>query len=244
MQLRVVALLALLAGLPACQRSAAPAAAPEAGETGETHVRLTFDPTDFDPAVRPQDDFYRFVNGRWIAATQIPADLSSYGILEELHERTEAKLRDIVEPKGAAPDPAYRKLRDLYASFMDEERAERAGLAGLAAELSRIDSLGSHAAVMEYLGQAIAEGVDGPVAAEIIPSAADPAKNLLYLLQSGLGLPDRDYYVLEGERFATDVRNRRMARCRGGRANRDAAGNRPRGEAMEPGTEPRSGAHR
>jgi predicted metalloendopeptidase len=197
--MRRSALLFCLVCLAACQRSAPP---PAPAEAGATNARLTFDPTDFDPGVRPQDDFYKFVNGRWIEATPIPADLSEYGVFEELRERTEAQLREIVEPKVAAPDPAYAKLRDLYASFMNEERAEAAAVAGLARDLDRIDSLRSHADVMEYMGRAMAEGIDGPVAAEVVPSAVDPTKNLLYLLQSGLGLPDRDYYMLEGDRFA------------------------------------------
>lgn len=197
MHVRVVALLWLAACAAGCGRAPPPAAP----EMGRADVRLAFDPTDFDPAVRPQDDFYRFVNGRWIEATPIPADVSVYGVLESLREQTEKQLREILEPKDPVPGPAYRKLYELYASFMDEEKIEAAGLAGLAGELARIDALRSPADVMDYMGHAMAEGIDGPVAAEVVPSATDPTRNLLYLLQGGLGLPDRDYYLLDGERF-------------------------------------------
>jgi predicted metalloendopeptidase len=191
--------LALCYCLAGCQRSPAPPAAlvPEVSAT-----RIAFDPTDFDPAVRPQDDFYQFVNGRWISQTEIPADLSTYGVLQALRDQTEEQLRALLESDGMAREPAYRKLRDLYASFMDEERVEQAGLGRLAPALARIDALRSHADVVEFMGHLMAERVDGPVTYEVIPGADDPTKNLLYLEQSGLGLPDRDYYLLEGERFA------------------------------------------
>src|SRR5215469_11013360 len=95
-------------------------------------------PTDeLDPGIRPQDDLFRHVNGRWLARTEIPADLSGYGALRILRDEAENAVREIVEEAASAPeDSEERKFGDLYASFMDAGRAELLGSRPISETLS------------------------------------------------------------------------------------------------------------
>src|SRR6185437_12505911 len=115
-----------LAALAACLLAAGCAATPP------VHLTSGVDPADFDQAVRPQDDLYEHVNGGWMARHPIPPDKAWYGVFIKVRDDTLAELRKIVE--GLAADPAAardedaRKIRDLYASFMDERRLDALGL--------------------------------------------------------------------------------------------------------------------
>jgi len=158
----------------------------------------------FDDAVRPQDDFYRYVNGRWLADTEIPADFSAYGAMHEVFERTEAQVRGIIEQAVAADAPQgsdAQKIGDLYAGYLDAATVERLGVSPLAAEFAVIQGVDSYDALVRYFGAALAKGVPGPVGFYVDAHADDPTRNLAYLWQSGLGLPDRDYYLSEDAKF-------------------------------------------
>ncbi len=99
---------------------------------------------NFDRSVRPQDDLYRFVNGGWLARTDIPADKSNYGAFTLLQDDAEANLREIADEAAAAGAPAgtdKQLIGDFYASFMDEAQADKLGLAPLEPELARIDAI-------------------------------------------------------------------------------------------------------
>ncbi len=99
-----------------------------------------------DRSVRPQDNFCQYVNGGWLATTEIPADRSRYGAFDKLGDDALEQLRGIVEglSQGAAPaEPKRRKIADLYSTFMDEAVLEQQGLQPLAAEFARIDAVRS-----------------------------------------------------------------------------------------------------
>ena len=99
---------------------------------------------NLDKSVRPQDDFYRHINGGWLATTQIPADRSNYGTFTKLQEDAERDLHDILEEAAkakAAPGSDAQKVGDYYASFLDEATVEARGLKPLQDELTRIDAL-------------------------------------------------------------------------------------------------------
>src|SRR5207342_3611335 len=93
--------------------------------------RSGLDPASFDSSVRPQDDLYRFVNGRWLAITEIPSDRVAYGAFTELTEKAEADLRAIIE-EAAASHPRRgsprQQIADFYASVMDESRVDALGV--------------------------------------------------------------------------------------------------------------------
>jgi predicted metalloendopeptidase len=168
---------------------------------------------NFDRTVRPQDDFYRHVNGKWLAATEIPADRSNYGAFMKLQDDVEKNLKAIVEEATAAgpgADPEQRMVGDFYASFMDESRAERLGLAPLEPEFARIAAIEDRAGLLDYLAHAGLVGIGNPIEVGIMPDAKRPDFNTVWTGQAGLAMPDRDYYLKDDARFA-EMRGKYLA---------------------------------
>ncbi len=185
---------------------------------------------NFDRSVRPQDDFYRYVNGTWLEKTQIPPDRSNYGTFTMLTVGVERNLATVVEDAAATPGPAgteRQKIGDLYASFMDQAAVERDGPAALRKELATIDAIRDRHALARYFGQAQLRlvvpapngsglqpfGVAAPMVAGVRADAKHPDVNALYVDQFGLGMPDRDYYLKNEGRFA-EVRGKYEAYVR------------------------------
>jgi predicted metalloendopeptidase len=163
------------------------------------------DAAGIDRNVRPQDDLYEHVNGRWLAETSIPEDKSNYGAFAQLADRAEEQIRAIIEEAAASdapPGSERRKIGDFYASFMNTERVEALGLAPLEAQLARIDALAAVADLVRYLGFAQRTGVSVPLGFYVNQDERDTTTYIVYFGQAGLGLPDRDYYFKEEERFA------------------------------------------
>ena len=151
-----------------------------------------------DHTVRPQDDFYQYVNGRWLAITEIPADKGSYDPWDKLEDETQVQLREIVEGlqnPTAAADPEQRKVADLYASFMDEPALERLGSRPLDAEFARIEALSDKAAIPSLIAHFNRIGITAPYTPRVHQDARDSTQYVFDLGQDGLGLPDRDYYL-------------------------------------------------
>jgi len=178
---------------------------PELGVPPATGA-LGFDPADLGADTRPQDDFFDYVNGAWIAHTEIPAEYSRYGSMQILQETIEVQLRELIDEMVNLPDrPAgsdEQKIVDLYRGFMDEQRAEDLGVGPLAGELARIAALETHDDVIAWFGRALAAGITVPIDFYIDADAADPDRTLAYIWQSGLGLPDRDYWLGDSGRLA------------------------------------------
>jgi len=162
------------------------------------------DRASFDPSVRAQDDFFRAVNGTWLKKTPIPPDKSRIGAFPGMREKTEAQLRALVEEAARTrSDADAARIGDLYASFVDESAVERAGLGPLAEELAAIDALPSVDALGAAMGRLDRLGVDLPLGYYITLDSRDTTRSVPWLGQSGLLLPDRDYYLVDGdERFA------------------------------------------
>jgi predicted metalloendopeptidase len=164
------------------------------------------DAANFDRGVRPQDDFFRYVNGGWLQRTPIPADRSSYGSFTELADRSEAALRTIIEEAAAAPNRPRgsdaQKVGDFYRSYMDIARIEALGVRPLRPELDRIAKLRNRAALPEQFAHLQRIGVQTPFGFSVGQDARRADRYIAYVSQSGLGLPDRDYYFNEGEKFA------------------------------------------
>ncbi len=160
---------------------------------------------NFDNSVRAQDDFYRHVNGTWLKNTSIPADKSSYGAFTALRDTSEARLRTIIEESANKPDKAAgtdeQKVGDFYASFMDEAKLEELGLKPVEPEFARIDALKSTAEIPALMAHYTRIGVSNPFTGYVNQDAKDPSQYIMYLFQSGLGLPDRDYYLLNDAKF-------------------------------------------
>ena len=150
---------------------------------------------DLDPSIRPQDDLYRHVNAAWLARTPIPADKARYGSFMVLAEEAEKAVRDIIiEAQAAEPGTLERKVGDLYASFMDEERIEALGAAPLAPHLAAVDAIADKDALLSEIGRLEREGARGFVQLFVDNDPGDPERYLVFVEQGGLGLPDESYY--------------------------------------------------
>lgn len=149
------------------------------------------------PQVRPQDDLFRHVNGRWLDESVIPGDRAVAGSLVDLRDAAELHLREIVERAAAGDAPQgsdERRIGDLYASFLDERRVEELGAAPLRPGLDLVAAADSGPALARVLGQLQRWGVTGAFSAYVDIDARRPDRYLLHLQQAGLGLPDESYY--------------------------------------------------
>lgn len=168
------------------------------------------DLTAMDHTVRPGDDFYDFVNGAWEARTEIPADrsrVSSFGALDDL---ARARVKELVEHavEESQVDGEVRQIGDYYRAFMDEAAIEARGLTPLQGELASIAAIDDRTALAKVLGGTLRCDVDLLNATDwdtdrlfglwVSPHLTKPEVNAPYLVQGGLGLPDRDYYLADG----------------------------------------------
>ena len=169
-------------------------------------VTSGIDTSTFDHAVRPQDDFYRYVNGGWLKKNEIPADASGWGAFQELRENSRNAEHELFESAGKANTPAgtpRRKIGDLYASYMDSARVEKLGTAPLAPELKRITALKRTAQLPATFAHFARRGVTGPIGAFVGADGKNSTENIVQLSQSGLGMPDRDYYLKQDPKMAS-----------------------------------------
>jgi putative endopeptidase len=160
-------------------------------------VRSGIDQDAVDPEVRPQDDLFAHVNGRWLATTQIPQDRGRYGTFDVLRERAEEHVRVIIEEVAAGSPEAgsvAAKVGDLYADFMDEDAVEALGVTPLAADLERVAAVTDAGDVVAVNGVFGRSGVNGLVIPFVNTDDRDPGRYVVYLEQAGLGLPDESYY--------------------------------------------------
>ncbi|HWG77038.1 MAG TPA: M13-type metalloendopeptidase [Steroidobacteraceae bacterium] len=152
----------------------------------------------FDASVRPQDDFYRYINGKWLDTTQIPADKGSYGSFVKLQDDSMDQLRGIIEAlekPGGATTPDQQKIAALYASFMDEAALQGLGDRPLQGEFARIEALKSKRQIPALIAHLNRIGVTAPYTPSVHQDAKDSTHYVFDLGQDGLGLPDRDYYL-------------------------------------------------
>jgi putative endopeptidase len=152
----------------------------------------------FDSGVRIQDDLFRHVNGTWLKTTEIPADKPLTGAFIELRDQAEAAVRDIITTlEGGAPGSDEARIADLYASFMDEDAVERAGVSPILPLLAAIDSVETVPDLTRMVGGFARQAVPGLVALQAEPDPGDPNRYVMFAGQGGLGLPDEEYYRLD-----------------------------------------------
>jgi endothelin-converting enzyme/putative endopeptidase len=186
-----------------CACSNEQAAAP-AAETPKAAVgTFGIDTAAMDTTVKPGDDFYRYVNGTWLATFPIPADQARYGIFTALRDKSEVDVRTLLDELAAtppAPGSVQQKVADLYNSWMDEAAIEARGIEPLEADLDAIAAAQSKTDVVRLMGN-----IDyaGPIGLYISPDPADTTRYVVQVTQAGLGMPVRDYYLNEGDKFDT-----------------------------------------
>ena len=151
-----------------------------------------FDVAGMDTMVAPGENFYRFANGTWARTTEIPADKSNYGMFTMLDDLSTERTREILDE--AAKTPGSR-IGDLYASFLDEAAAEAKGAEPLRPVTARISAVSSKEEFASEAGTLLRDGVGGPVSLRVGQDRKAPDQYIVTISQSGLGLPDRDYYL-------------------------------------------------
>ena len=159
-----------------------------------------YDAAAMDRGVKPGDDFFDYVNGTWAKKTDIAPDRTFVGIDSVLNDQIERDVRAIVE--DMAKDPSAngklgQQIGDLYASWMDEAGVEKLGTRPIEPYLKRIEAVKTRGDLVDLFTE---PGFESPVEVSIYPDLKNPTRYSAYVSQSGLGLPNRDYYLLKGEK--------------------------------------------
>ncbi|QIK63214.1 peptidase M13 [Leucobacter viscericola] len=159
------------------------------------------DLAELDPSIRPQDDLFRHVNGKWIARTEIPADKARYGSFAVLAENAEEAVRNIITGTEApaagalaADAPEADKVAALYASFMDVDRADALGAAPIAGDIDRVLAVSSVSELIALVGELERQGLGGFAGMFVDNDPGDPSRYIIFVMQGGIGLPDESYY--------------------------------------------------
>lgn len=205
-------LLALSAAF-AVAASGAPAQTPAASLVNDHPAGL--DLAGMDRNVKPGDDFFAYANGGWMARTEIPQDRSSWGTSGELVELTNARVQSLIQGAAkAAPGTEARKIGDYYSSYLDEARIEALGLKPLRPALARIAAIKDKKALAAEFGRELRADVDALNSTNfetdhlfglwVEQDLNDPKRYAPYLLQGGLGMPDRDYYLSANSHMVAD----------------------------------------
>ncbi|WP_447077789.1 M13 family metallopeptidase [Shewanella algae] len=194
--------IALSLGLASCASQQAPQSQVEVKKASGIELE------NFDHQVRHQDDFYYSVNGKWLATTPIPADKSNYGAFSVLYEESQAALKQIIEEAAAKPNKAEgsveQKIGDFYAAYMDSTLTDQLGIAPLKGQLADIAKTASHADVAALMGKLLTDGSGIPFGFYVNNDAKNSSQYGVYLYQSGLTLPDRDYYLKDDPKFVAN----------------------------------------
>ena len=160
----------------------------------------------YDRGVRVQDDLFQFTNGQWLRTTEIPADRSRYGAFDALAEKADKDLHTIIEDSAArhaAAGTPDQRIGDFYASFMDTAHLDALGAAPLRASLARIDALASPTDILRYFADSGQTGTPSPISLSIDQDARNANAYIPSVSQSGLSMPNRDYYLKSDPQFVT-----------------------------------------
>ena len=158
-----------------------------------------------DESVKPGDDFFAHVNGKWIEEFEIPADKSNYGTFTRLGDGAEEDVKAIIEMSASgdfARGTDEQKVGDLYKSYLDTETRNARGVKPLQPELDRIAAISNHDELSTYFAEATKRGYGMPFGLAQFPDMKNPGFYGVYAFQGGLGLPDREYYFNEDEKSA------------------------------------------
>src|SRR5215216_4382173 len=197
--LRLFAAAGLVGGPPLSHLSA---------QTGQPPSAPGIDVSGMDRSVKPGDDFFDYANGTWLKKTEIPPDKSNYGAGAILNDQTDKQVADLIQQvaKGSAPANSERsKIGLFYTTYMDTTAIERAGLKPLKTTLDSIAAINDRRQLAQFLGSTLGADVDALNSTNfytenllglwVAQDLDDPTQYSPFLLQGGLGLPDRSYYV-------------------------------------------------
>jgi putative endopeptidase len=181
-----------------------PSESTAASEAADADARIGtwgIDVAQVSDTVVPGDDFFAYVNAGWLASNEIPVGFSRYGSFTELslasEERVEAIIAD-ASASGAAPGTPMQQIGAMHAAYMDTDRIEALGLDPIRDELDQLLSLEDHEAVARWMAR---RGTNALIGAFVTLDSGNPERYLVHFGQSGLGLPDKDYYERENAPF-------------------------------------------
>ncbi|HSM30386.1 MAG TPA: M13-type metalloendopeptidase [Woeseiaceae bacterium] len=197
---------AAMVALTACGQQDAPTTAAEPALALESGIALEY----MDTSISPGDDFFSYVNGKWIAETEIPADKASYGGFGILADEAQADVRAIIEASASgdyAEGTDEQKVGDLYTSYLDMDTRNAKGVTPLEPELERIEAITDHDELAVYFASANRRGYPVPVNIGQVADLKDPEHYMIYAWQNGLGLPDREYYF-NGDETSAGIREK------------------------------------
>jgi putative endopeptidase len=172
-------------------------AKPELGSFG-------IDLADQDTSIHPGDDFFRFANGHWLDTYELPADRSNYGSFNVLTDRSDERVRTIIDDLGSIEPPAgsiEQKISDYYFSYMDTETLNQRGIGPLQSTLSALAEIDTLEELSAAFGRAQIDNTATPFSFGVGADRSDPDQYQLGLRVGGFGLPDRDYYLEDTEKF-------------------------------------------
>ncbi len=180
--------------LASCNNASVPDAPPILGSFGIATDNM-------NTSVNPGDNFYEYVNGGWLDSFEIPSDRSRYGAFTILRDKSEARVRGIIEAAAASDNPSSdeKRIGDFYNAYLNTDRIEEMGLTPIQNDLDRIRAAKSHADILKLMTDA-KMGLSSPVAPFVYIDFKQNDQYIVYLTQSGLSLPNRDYYFDESEK--------------------------------------------
>ncbi|MCG8434253.1 MAG: M13 family metallopeptidase, partial [Gammaproteobacteria bacterium] len=190
--------------IAACSEEKVEPAGDRAGSAAEQEVVRTsgIDREGMNEDVRPQDDFYEYANGTWLANAEIPAEEVGWGSYMTLNKESLEQSRKIVVElaEGGSRKREDRQIGDYYNAWINESLAEDLGMKPLEGDLAEIEALSSHDEVAAHFGRVNPMGVGGPFNFYVGRDDRDSTRYVVFFMQTGLGLPDRDYYFDDSER--------------------------------------------
>ena len=161
--------------------------------------KAVLDISTFNKDIRPQDDLFQYVNGTWLKETEIPGDKTNYGAFTVLADLSEKRLKDIVNELSEGEfkkGSDEQKVSDFYRAFMDEEKIEALGCTPIEGLLKKVDEAEDTEKLIYTQAELSVSGIMSTISAGVSIDAKDSTKYITYLYQSGLTLPDRDYYLI------------------------------------------------
>ncbi|PMG75229.1 peptidase M13 [Shewanella sp. 10N.286.51.B7] len=196
----------LIAGLSACSNNEVQNSTKTAtAEAVQTALTSGIDFQNIDKSVRPQDDFYEYVNGTWLKTAEIPGDRTNIGAFYDLRENAREDVKAIIEEVAAMPTLTAgtdeQKVADLYRAFMDVETLNKLGVTPIQAEFDKITAISSKADLTNFFAYSQVNGYGTPLAFYVNVDAKDSTRYATHIWQYGLSLPEKDYYFNEEERF-------------------------------------------
>ena len=198
MNTKIVGAIALLI-LAACGQKTNEQPVAEVPEAHEV-LRSGVIQANMNTSIEPGDDFFSYVNGVWVETTQIPADKSRYGTFDLLRDEAQEAVKAIIDDSASgdfADGSDEQKVGDLYNSFLDTTSRDARGIDPLRPELERINAISDYDGLAVYFAAAGKRGLNSPLGVGQTPDFKNPQEYMIYAAQSGLGLPEREYYLKE-----------------------------------------------